>query len=70
MDPVVKIEDLKPGYVVGGLNPAGPVKVKSIRQFSDRGVEVVYVDHEGNLGSSFFLADQQPVIELIWGGGS
>lgn len=65
---MLKLEDLKSGYVVEGLVPDGPVKIKSMRAFADRGIEVVYIDHEGRLTSSFFLADQQPEMELLWGG--
>ena len=65
---MLKLEDLKSGYVVDGLTKDGPVKIKNVRLFADRGVEVVYIDHKGNLVSSFFLADQQPELELIWSG--
>ena len=66
---MTKLEDLERGYVVEGLCRQGPVKIKSVRRFSNRGIEVVYLDVKGNLVSNFFLSDQQPDIEVLWAGG-
>lgn len=52
--------------MVEGLSSDGPVKVKSVRRFANRGFEVTFIDHQGNFVSSFYLTDQQPKIELIW----
>jgi hypothetical protein len=65
---VLKLEDLRTGFVVEGLACNGPVKIKAVHQLGDRGYEVVYLDHEGNLVSNFYLSNQQPEITLIWSG--
>ncbi|HLI06607.1 MAG TPA: DEAD/DEAH box helicase family protein, partial [Ktedonobacteraceae bacterium] len=62
---MASLEDLVPGAQVKGLLPAATVSIVSARQHGSVGVEVVYRDADGRLGSELLYQDVIAGLEIV-----
>ena len=62
---MASLEDLVPGAQVKGLLPAATVSIVSARQHGSVGVEVVYRDADGRLGSELLYQDIIAGLEMV-----
>jgi len=62
---MASLEELVPGAQVKGLLPAATVSIVSARQHGSVGVEVVYRDADGRLGSELLYQDVIAGLEIV-----
>src|SRR5579883_286424 len=62
---MASLEELVPGAQVRGLLPAATVSIVSARQHGSVGVEVVYRDADGRLGSELLYQDVIAGLEIV-----
>src|SRR5579885_7565 len=62
---MASLEELVPGAQVRGLLPAATVSIVSARQHGSVGVEVVYRDADGRLGSELLYQDVIASLEMV-----
>jgi len=59
------LDDLIPGVVVKGLLPGGPVTLISVKRHGSIGVELVYQDANGRLGSELLYSESMAPLEIV-----
>ncbi len=61
---MVLLEELTPGVLVKGLLPGGTVTLISVKRHGEVGVELVYQDASGHLGSELLYSEDMAQLEI------
>jgi len=62
---MVRLEDLRPGALVKGIRPEGPVSIINVTWHGDSVVEVTYKDALGRPYNELLFRDKEPTLEIV-----
>ncbi len=62
---MAQLEDLKPGTVVEGIAPGGPVTVIDVQWYGSDAVELTYKDSSGGVANELLYRHDEPRIEIV-----
>jgi superfamily II DNA or RNA helicase len=65
---MLRLEDLKPGAVVRGILPDGPVTVVAVQWFGNAALELTYKDADGRAATRLVFRDEEPTLTLAAAG--
>ncbi len=67
---MTKLEDLKAGTSVKGLNASGTVKVVNVEWIGDQAIKAIFEDSDGAVQNRLVYRDEEQSLEIVSQGRS